>query len=353
MKSTTALLLLVIGVIVAGAGWYFGVRGQDTVAAAPAEQLAFPNLANKLADAAKVELQQGGKSLTLDRHGDVWGIAEKSNYPVLPDKLHTLFVNLAELRLAEPRTANPDLLDRLGLNDPKAPGSTAALVRVLDAKGAPIAELLVGHKRVSSETATGGQQVYVRRPTQDQSWLADGTLDVSTDPAAWMAHDLTNIDRAKIASVEVTHATASLAFTAKDGKLTLTAPPNPPPLDQSKLDDVARALEYLSSTDVLPADKQPGNLVGTSVFKTTDGLTITARVTLQDKDPWIVLAATGEGAAAEQAKTLSKLFDGWAYQVGNWKLAALAPTLDDLKPPPPAPAAKAPAAPPEPVPAKP
>jgi hypothetical protein len=345
MKGRTALILLVLGVLVAGAGWFFGIGVQNDVVQQPPAQLAFPGLANKLADAAKVELQQSGKTVTLVRKGDDWGVAEKSDYPALPDKLHTLFVNLAELRLLEPRTANPELLDRLGLNDPKAAGSTAALVRVLDAKGAPIAELVVGHKRVSSDAGAGGQQVYVRRPSENQSWLADGALDVSTETSNWMGNDLTNIDRGRIASVEVTHRDSTLSFVAKDGKLTLTAPPPPVPPDQSKLDDVARALEFLSDTDVVPADKQPGKPVGTSVFKTKDGLTVTAKVTLQDKDPWVVLSAAGEGTAADEAKKLSKIFDGWAYQVGSWKLAALSPTLDDLKPPPkpetpPAPAAK-------------
>jgi hypothetical protein len=348
MKATTALLLLVIGVVVAAGGWYFGLRGDEVVTQQPTAQLAFPGLAGKLADASKVELQQGGASLTLERKGDVWGIADKSDYPALPDKLHTLFVNLAELRLVEPRTADPALLDRLGLADPKAPGSTAGLVQVFDSKGTVLAALLVGHRRVSARGGGGagsGGEVYVRRPNEEQSWLADGALDVTTAASSWMAHDLTNIDRAKIAAVEVTHPDATLSFTGKDGKLTLTSPADHPPLDESKLDDVARALEYLSSTDVVTADKQPGTPAGSAVFKTTDGLTVTAKVTVQDKEPWVALTAAGDGAAADQAKDLSKLFDGWAYQVGNWKLAALVPKLDDLKAPPPAaPTAQPPAA---------
>jgi hypothetical protein len=70
------------------------------------------------------------------------------------------------------------------------------------------------------------------------------------------------------------------------------------------------------------------------VFHTADGLTVTAKVTKAGSDIWANLGATGEGAAADQAKSLSKMFDGWAYQIGNWKLAALVPTLDDLKPAP-------------------
>ena len=46
-------------------------------------------------------------------------------------------------------------------------------------------------------------------------------------------------------------------------------------------------------------------------------------------------SAAGKDQAAAEAATLSRLFDGWAYQVGDWKRTALAPTLADLAAPPP------------------
>ena len=63
-------------------------------------------------------------------------LPSKGGYPVRQDKVRELLVGLTELRLTEPRTANPDMLDRLGLDDPTREGSTATLLRVPDAHDA-------------------------------------------------------------------------------------------------------------------------------------------------------------------------------------------------------------------------
>jgi hypothetical protein len=62
-----------------------------------------------------------------------------------------------------------------------------------------------------------------------------------------------------------------------------------------------------------------------------------------DKDIWARFAAApGAGldpAASDKAKAeadkLNARLVGWTYQLGDWKRKALAPTLDDLKAPPP------------------
>ena len=95
-----------------------------------------------------------------------------------------------------------------------------------------------------------------------------------------------------------------------------------------------------------------GAALGSSVFHTDDGLVLTATLVRDDKDIWAVFHAAGDAKAAAQAKTLSALFDGWAYKIGDWKIAGLVPTLDDLKAKEPAkPATPAPAATPVPAPA--
>jgi hypothetical protein len=343
MKPRTALLLVLLAIIVGVGGWYFGMAGSPPTQQAMGDgEAAFPGLATKLGDAAVVSVSQGGKTLTLNRDGDVWRIGEKSGYPALPEKLHALLAGIAELRLMEARTSNPDEYAQLGVGDP-ATDKDAALVRVLDAKQAVIAQVIVGHRRSlpNAGGADTGNQVYVRVPGQPQSWLAQGQIEPNTDPANWMGRDLTNIGRDRIADASVTHGDAKLEFAVKDGKLALVQPADHPPLDASKVEDVARAYEYLVFMDVAKAAGQPGTLVGDSVFHTKDGLTLTAHVTKDGDVTWARFSAQGKDKAADEAKTLGKLFDGWAYQIGNWKLAALAPGMDDLKAPAPKPTAAA------------
>ena len=360
MKLRTAVLLLIAAIIVGFGGWYLG-RTPDTERVAAA-QPAFPELGDKLANAAKIVILHDGATLELDRagtgQGGNWTIAQRDFYPALPDKVHALFVSLAELRLVEPRTSNPDQLGRLGLEDADKTGATSTLVRVTDAQVKPVAAILLGDAFKPGEGAaqasagSGTAQLYVRKPGETQSWLAEGQITANTDPSEWMTGDLSNISRDKITSVEVSHGDAKLSFARQDGKFALTAPADHPPLDQSKVDDVARGYEWLALTGVEKAADMKGDPLGASVFRTDDGLVLTATLVRNDKDIWAVFHAAGDGAAAAQAKTLSALFDGWAYKIGDWKVAALVPTLDDLKAKPPEkPAVPAPTATPEPAPA--
>lgn len=340
MKPKAALLLVVLAIIVGVGGWYLGGG-----AGAPEQSMgdgkpAFPGLVERLQAATQVEISQGGKALTLNRSGDAWGIAQKGGYPVKPDKLHALLAGLADVRLLEPRTSNPDEYALLGVGDPPK-DKEALLIRVL-AGTQPVAALIVGHQRTLANPAAAdvANQLYVRQPDQAQSWLAQGKIEASTDAATWTGEDLTDIKADRMASVTVTHGGATkggatLEFAAKNGALELVQPAEHPPLDASKVKDVAQAFEYLIFMDVGKAADQPGTVMGDSIFHTKDGLTLTAHVTKAGDKVWAHFSAQGTGKSVDEAKKLSGLFDGWAYQIGDWKLSALAPTLDELKAPPP------------------
>jgi hypothetical protein len=199
-----------------------------------------------------------------------------------------------------------------------------------------------------------------------------------------------NIDHARIAGVAVHRGDAELDFVAKDGKLVLTAPANPPKLEDYKLDDLDRGLELLTFEEVTPdkdaAASKVGAPIGTAVFTTSDGLAVHVTVLKGEKDIWARFSATAGGAgggtgggtgtdaagggdkdkaaaagggdkaaaagggdkATDAAAKLNAKLAGWTFQLGAWKQAALAPDLDALKAPPPAPpgaAADAPAPP--------
>jgi hypothetical protein len=245
-------------------------------------------------------------------------------------------------------------------------------------------------------------QVVVRRPGDMQTWLAEGSLQVDADPQLWLDRDIMNIDHARIAGVVVHRGDAELDFVAKDGKLVLTAPANPPKLEDYKLDDLDRGLELLTFEDVTPdkdaAASKVGAPIGTAVFTTSDGLAVHVTVLKGEKDIWARFSATADGAAGgtgggtgtdaagggdkdkaaaagggdkaaaagggdkaaaagggdkakDAAAKLNAKLAGWTFQLGAWKQAALAPDLDALKAPPPAPPGAAADAPAPPAPA--
>ena len=189
------------------------------------------------------------------------------------------------------------------------------------------------------------EELYVRRPTEAQSWLAEGALHADHDPAQWFDRDIANIEHGRIASVTITHGDKKLVFGREGDKLVLKDPAEHPKLEDYKLEDIGRAFELLTFQDVRPASDPIGATVGTAVFTTSDGLILTATVFKADKDIWVGMTATGTDKAEAEGATLSKRVSGWLYQLGSWKEKALVPEIDDLKAAekpaePPAPAAK-------------
>ena len=224
---------------------------------------------------------------------------------------------------------------------------TANLLRVLDGDGKPIVSVIVGHRRMRTRGDVP-EEVYVRRPGDNQSWLAEGSLQADADPQVWLNRDIVNISHALVTKVVATKNGATIELTRDGEKLKVTQPAEYPKLEDYKLDDVGRALENLTFQDVKP-DKEPiGDKVGDAVFTTSDGLNIAVTINHLGKDSWTRFAVTAPDRNKPEAERLNAKLAGWAFETGAWKDQSLDPSLDDLKAPPPAkseaPAAEAPKA---------
>lgn len=330
MTPRRLTILLTAAILALASGWYFGTSTTPVEQAAVAPgTLMFPDLTPKLASAAKLEITHQGRRIVIEKrpNGDGWGVASMHDYPIQETKLRGVLTALTELRLAEPRTSDPSEFSRLGVDDPDSATSSAIFLRAVDGAGKPILELIVGHRRVRGQGRVP-DQVYVRRPGDNQSWLAEGSLQVDADPAAWLDRNVIDIAHDRIAAVSV--GDGALTFGKADGKLNLTQPADHPPLETYKVDNVARALEGLTFTEVKA--ETPGTEAGHAVFTTTDGLVVTVTLFHANKDVWARFAASG----TPEAEKLNARLAGWSYQVGAWKEKSLVPTLDDLKAEPPA-----------------
>lgn len=340
MRGRGLSILAICGVLSLAGGWYFGTRTelaeQTTI---PSGGLMFPDLTAKLASVTKVEIRHQDKMLVLEKRPDgQWGVASMHDFPVLAGKLRSLLTGLTELRLMEARTADPAEFHRLGVEDPTGKGVKSNLLTLLDKAGRPVASVIVGMHRVRNE-GSGAEEVYVRRPDQNQSWLAHGDISVDVDPAQWLDRTIMNISHTRIASVDVNdHA---LVFGKTGGTFALQQPADHPKLQNYKVDDVDRALETLTLQTVkadtdMPAVQEAGH----AVFTMTDGLAVTVRVFHVAEtgknvgtDIYARFSASGPEAVKAEAATLNARLAGWSFQIPTWKEQALVPTLDDLKAP--------------------
>src|SRR5437763_5367423 len=136
--------------------------------------------------------------MTYIRDGDSWLVAEKGNYTANAAKISQIVRAMADLTLVEPKTQNPDLYQRLEVEDP-GPGKSA-LVVVKDKSGGDLAQAIVGKRRYD-RLGAGNDGVYLRKVGEAQTWLARGTLDPSGDPASWLDRRIIDIPDKKIAKV--------------------------------------------------------------------------------------------------------------------------------------------------------
>jgi hypothetical protein len=334
MSARRAILLLVLGLWVLTGGWFANWIMTPDRPEIVAGSLMFPDLAPALQLASRIEITSKGKTVVIAKKGDVWGVADLGGYRVQGAKLREMLTGLTELRIVEPRTSDPEQFARLGLDDPAKPDGTATLLRVLGGDDKPLLEIITGHRRMRTQ-GNVPESIYVRRPGENRSYLAEGRLAVDADPALWLDRELMNIANTRIATATIRNGEQVLEFARADGKLVLRKPEVPGPLDDFKLEEVARALETLSFQDVKAAQDTPGEKIGSGVFVTTEGLSVTADIYRAGNDIWARFDVAGPDALGEEVGILAARLQGWAYQLGSWKQKALAPSLEDLKPTPP------------------
>lgn len=330
-RVQTTIALVVGGVVALLLGWQFGTPSKDSGQRSVAPgTLVFPGLAPKLQAAERITVQTKGKTLVIARKDGVWGLADRGGYRVQQDRLRELLTGLTELRVTEARTANPEQYARLGVDDPSLAVTTANLLRVLGPNDAVIAELIVGHRRVRT-AGNVPESIYIRRPGEAQSWLAEGRLPVDGDAQLWFEREITNIGKDRVASIVSVRGDSILEFGRDGAALVLKSPVEQPKLDEYRVEEVFRALESLTLSDVKPASEQPGEKLGSAVITTLDGMAITVTVFKAEAEIWAQFAVLGEGESKEAGEALQARIGGWAYQLGAWKEKAFLPTVEELK----------------------
>ncbi len=326
LLASVTLVMVVIAAIALATG------GSGTTRAG-ADARALPGLAERLDQVASVEIRRRGLDLTFVRQGDDWLTVQKDNYPADAARLRRVVLALADLSLVEPKTAERALYPRLEVEDPGTGKSTLVIIK--DKTGAELGRLIVG-KRAYDRLGAGNDGVYVRRPGERQSWLARGALDVSDEMANWLARRIVDIPDRRIARVVLTQPDGqnlTLSRATAAAKFVLDNPPKDAKYrSDTALAEPAMALETLDLDDVAAAKKLPPPATGvtTATYTTFDGLSVAVKLFEHDHKDWIVLAATGAGKAADEAKKINDRVAPWAYQIPSYKAKMIATKLADL-----------------------
>ena len=337
MQKRSFLILFGATLILAAGAVYAVKRGDRFVGPPIKGGLALPHLAADLKNLAWMRLTRGAMVSDFTAIGSGWVVVEKSNYPAAPNKVRRLLLGLADLTLVEPKTRRPELLGRLNLDDPKNGKST--LVTLQDRTGKTVAELIVGKSRPDL-LGGGNNGVYVRKPGENQAWLARGSLDVSGDTIGWLDRRFLDIAPSRVASLTLTGADGTMLVLRRDGPkgkfAVVGAPADTKFKDDATLAAPAGALSGLDLDDVKPAVDLPvpESGVAHAVFTTADGLTIKLLLFNHDKVDWVAVEASGDGTEAADARAINARVARWIYAIPSDRAKLLRTKLSDLIAPP-------------------
>ncbi|MCP5153201.1 MAG: DUF4340 domain-containing protein [Ectothiorhodospiraceae bacterium] len=346
MRNVKAFLVLAVVTAAVAAGAY--VARDEAPSIPQSGERLFPSLLAAVNDVTRIEVKADEETVLLERGTAGWVVPAKSGYPADPDKVHQLVVGTAELRVLEPKTSSAELYPRIGVQGPGVDGAESMLVALRGAGGDALAELIVGARK-SARGNAGASEIYVRRPSESQSWLVEGRLPLGGKVSDWVDDSVARISRERTRDVRVIHPDgetvavrqkepAGWDYVLRDVPEGMAVPEG----DEWRVSDIGRGMADLDFDDVRAASDPPdGAVPGFTVeAETYDGLrvrmetvragevtygklsaefdeslvdpTLAADERLKDK------LASADAVRAE-AERLNAKWSGWLYAIKKFK----------------------------------
>ncbi len=294
--NTKTLSLLGVATFVLVVGAFVLIQQQDTTNTS-GTPLVFPNLQSAMNDVHDMTVVTSNGKITIRPHEDSWRIQEKSGYYADMGKVRKTIIGLAELRIVEPKTQNPDLYERLGLQDVDTDGSSSVGVTFKDKSGNNLADIIVGNKRIG-KGAPGREEVYIRKPGTPQTWLATGQFEVERISEEWLDKTILNFPPKRINRVHILHPDKTAVTLRKDNPedtdyKILGLPPNTKVKSQFTVNNIVSTLSNVSLDDVAPAE-QSSVKEDTGVraaLETIDGLRATVTLVKKDGKTYVTVSS--------------------------------------------------------------
>ncbi len=313
------------------AGAVIAVMNQPTTApVAYVDEPAFPALRAAPDAVAKVTIQTKDGTITLIRTSpETWTSPDRFDYPAAGDKINKLVRQLNDMRLIEAKTASTERYERLEVED-MAEGASSRLIRLEDEGGKVLAEALIG-KRLFRLTGNANSGTYIRRPGEDQSWLASGGFDLEPEVEAWLDQIVVEIDREEVARVEIALADGEIYSVSREkagDELQFDGLADGESLKaDASLIELASALTSVRHAGVKPeADVSWPDEKHVATIRSFDGLELLVELALIEDEPWATFSAVAgqlsdDAAAADQTRQRVEAINdkaaGWAYQVNQ------------------------------------
>lgn len=246
-------------------------------------------------DAIDIVAPGGQVSIALRRDDQRWRVDQRDGYEADFAQVLQFLRDLAEVRTADPRTANPDWYGRIGVADIDAGKATGRRIDFPGRDG--IASVIVGQ---TDPTDSGS---YARRAGEEQSWLLDRVIEVPVDPVNWLEPGIMDIPSDDIASVLIRHADGATVQLQRVGEedvqfVLLGVPEGREAGPAWRRTAIANGLRALNLDDVRRFDQAMLDEASLRVlFVTTDGLNFVAEFFELDGGRWVHFNVSAENPA--------------------------------------------------------
>lgn len=298
----------------------------------------FPGLPQTVNNLGEVAVTSKAGTIHVKLMGENWVVQERDNFLADQTQMRATAVGIADLQVLEPKTARADWLGFLGLTAP--PEGDAVRVTLTDKDGKVLSDLLLGHTEGNPDDL-GRSTLYVRKPDENQAWLARGYLTAKPDITDWLDKGIVNIARDRVKGAVVTPATGPGYTLSRDTKdqpdfKMLDLPRGRELAFEGSPDGVAGAIVGFQFDDVAKANPADYARAPQSVFNTFDGLAITVKVATKGMDHWATVSASGSNPMAQdEAAKLNAAVNGWAFKLSETKYQQITAARETLLRPPP------------------
>lgn len=344
-KAFTILVVVALAFVVLA---IVGQRPSNTksVAGDSVGSLLLPDLTDHLDDIDEVLVDGAGQKrlVSLERTDDGWTVSELDGYQADRGKVNSLLIALADARIVEEKTADPEFHSKLGVEDIAGADAAGIEVGLVAGDGSRYSVVL-------GSTYSGGQR-YARIADNDLSVLIDQDPNVAKDPADWVVPEIIDVAGDRIQRVEISHADGEHVVLHKEARgatnFTVDDIPEGRELQYAGVGNATgNLLQHLRLDAVRRASDEAADPVAVTEFSTFDGLVITVTATaVADEDPWLRFSArfdadqalayapppgdtseAADGEAAEDDSTESAAANGDAAESGP-----AGTTTDDSEP---------------------
>ncbi len=330
-------LTVAAGISAAIAATLYGSESKWSSGAISGKQF-LPNLNHQATNTAFIKIRQGEKTLTFKKDGNAWKIQERGGYPVKPEHIRALILQLSQSRLVDAKTNQPSKHTILELENPSIKEAKSKQVQLLDKNKKPLADIVVGKKRWDA-FGSGKSGMYVRKTGENQTWLASMDINADLDIKTWVEEEFFSFKISDIKAVEIAYPNEEILHVMpkddKSGQFMFSNLPEGKTLkNDANATTIARAFESLSLEDVKKLQNSRDSGATATATVLGEGFKINFNLQNQGNDHWLSIQADAESGSSDESKKivtdLNKKFGGWSYKIPKTKAESLFKRWSDL-----------------------